>query len=228
MESGTSVDAAQMGAQDFFARARARLTLDVPPGLTDASVIPRHGDHDLDPSVVEAIAAVRPIRPAAVLVGIVERAEPTILFTQRTAHLTDHAGQVSFPGGKIDAADASPAAAALREAEEEIGLTPRFIEPIGYLDIHMTTRGYRIVPTLARVAPGFELRLNTAEVDDAFEVPLAFLMAPENHQRHSRDWNGMTRTFYAMPFGERYIWGATAGILRNLYERIYQSEAVNS
>jgi 8-oxo-dGTP pyrophosphatase MutT (NUDIX family) len=227
MESGVPVDAAQAGAQDFFARARARLTLDAPAGLTDPSVIPRHGDHDLDPSVVEAIAAVRPIRPAAVLVGIVERAEPTVLFTQRTAHLTDHAGQISFPGGKIDATDASPAAAALREAEEEIGLSPRLIEPIGYLDIHMTTRGYRIVPTLARVAPGFELRLNRAEVDDAFEVPLAFLMAPENHQRHSRDWNGMTRTFYAMPFGERYIWGATAGILRNLYERLYRIAAVN-
>jgi 8-oxo-dGTP pyrophosphatase MutT (NUDIX family) len=227
MESGMPVDAAQAGAQDFFARARARLTLDAPAGLTDPSVIPRHGDHDLDPSVVEAIAAVRPIRPAAVLVGIVERAEPTVLFTQRTAHLTDHAGQISFPGGKIDATDASPAAAALREAEEEIGLSPRLIEPIGYLDIHMTTRGYRIVPTLARVAPGFELRLNRAEVDDAFEVPLAFLMAPENHQRHSRDWNGMTRTFYAMPFGERYIWGATAGILRNLYERLYRSAVVN-
>jgi 8-oxo-dGTP pyrophosphatase MutT (NUDIX family) len=226
MESGMPVDAEQAGAQDFFERARARLTLDAPAGLSDPSVIPRHGDHDLDPSVVEAIAAVRPIRPAAVLVGVVERAEPAVLFTQRTAHLTDHAGQISFPGGKIDQTDVSPAAAALREAEEEIGLGARFIEPIGYLDIHMTTRGYRIVPTLARVRPGFELRINRAEVDDAFEVPLAFLMAPENHQRHSRDWNGMRRTFYAMPFGERYIWGATAGILRNLYERIYQSEAV--
>ena len=223
MESGMPADQAQMDAQNFFARARARLTLDAPAGLTDPTIIPRHGDHDLDPSVVEAIAAVRPIRPAAVLVGVVERAEPTVLFTQRTAHLTDHAGQISFPGGKIDATDASPAAAALREAEEEIGLSPRFIEPVGYLYIHMTTRGYRIVPTLARVRPGFELRLNRAEVDDAFEVPLAFLMAPENHQRHSRDWNGMTRTFYAMPFGERYIWGATAGVLRNLWERIYRS-----
>jgi hypothetical protein len=86
----------------------------------------------------------------------------------------------------------------------------------------MTTHGYRIVPTLARITGDFHLHLNRDEVDDAFEVPLAFLMAPENHKRDSRDWNGMTRTFYAMPFGERYIWGATAGILRNLYERIYQ------
>ncbi len=98
----------------------------------------------------------------------------------------------------------------------------RVIEPIGYLDLYLTTFGFRIVPLVARVAPDFSLTLNRDEVDDAFEVPLAFLMAPENHQRQSRDWNGLTRHFYAMPFGERYIWGATAGILRNLYERIYE------
>ena len=112
-------------------------------------------------------------------------------------------------------------AAALREAEEEIGLAADRIEPIGYLDLYLTTFGYRIVPLVARVVPDFALTLNRDEVDDAFEVPLAFLMAPENHQRKSRDWNGLTRHFYEMPFGERYIWGATAGILRNLYERIY-------
>ena len=222
MDAGIPVGQVPAAApRDFFARARARLTLEVPASLSDPSVIPRHGDHDLDPTVVSAIAAVRPIRPAAVLVGIVAREEPMVLLTQRTAHLKDHAGQISFPGGKIEQGDASPAAAALREAEEEIALAPRLVEPIGYLDIHMTTRGYRIVPTLARVAPDFRLTLNRAEVDDAFEVPLAFLMAPENHKLDSRDWNGLTRTFYAMPFGERYIWGATAGILRNLWERVY-------
>jgi len=224
MDAGTPLDQAPAAAtHDFFARARARLTLAVPAGLNDPSVISRRGDHDIDPAVVKAIAAVRPIRPAAVLVPVVARAEPMVLLTQRTAHLKDHAGQISFPGGKIEQGDASPAAAALREAEEEIALSPRLVEPIGYLDIHMTTRGYRIVPTLARVAPDFRLTLNRAEVDDAFEVPLAFLMAPENHKLDSRDWNGLTRTFYAMPFRERYIWGATAGILRNLYERIYKS-----
>jgi 8-oxo-dGTP pyrophosphatase MutT (NUDIX family) len=206
---------------DFFARARARLNLDVPPGLTDETLTPKRGDHDLDPMTV-AIAKVRPIRPAAVLVPVVARAEPMVLLTQRTAHLKDHAGQISFPGGKIDKADASPLAAALREAEEEIGLAADRIEPIGYLDLYLTTFGFRIVPLVACVEPDFSLALNRDEVDDAFEVPLAFLMAPENHQRHSRDWNGLTRHFYAMPFGERYIWGATAGILRNLWERIYR------
>jgi 8-oxo-dGTP pyrophosphatase MutT (NUDIX family) len=205
----------------IFDCARARLNLDVPPGLTDPTIIPERGDHDIDP-VMRAIAEVRPVRPAAVLVPVVDRAEPTVLLTQRATHLPDHAGQISFPGGKIDPGDVSPMAAALREAEEEIGLKSRFIDPIGYLDLYMTTLGYRIVPTLARIAPDFGLDLNRAEVDDTFEVPLAFLMAEENHKLQSREWRGMTRTVYAMPYGERHIWGVTAGILRNLYERIYR------
>jgi 8-oxo-dGTP pyrophosphatase MutT (NUDIX family) len=217
----TKADGEQLSAAEFFARVATRLTLDVPPGLTDPSITPERGDHEVDPVAV-AIAAVRPIRPAAVLVPVIDHAVPTVLLTQRTAHLRDHAGQISFPGGKIDAADASPAAAALREAEEEIGLAPRLIAPIGYLDLYLTTFGYRIVPVIARIEPGFRLRLNAAEVDDAFEVPLQFLMDEANHQRHSREWNGLKRTYYAMSFGERYIWGATAGILRNLYERIYR------
>jgi 8-oxo-dGTP pyrophosphatase MutT (NUDIX family) len=205
---------------DFFARARARLSLDMPAGLSDESIVPARGDHDLDP-MAAAIAAVRPIRLAAVLVPVVARDQPMVLLTQRTAHLKDHAGQISFPGGKIDPADVSPMAAALRETEEEIGLAADRIEPIGYLDLYLTTFGFRIVPLVARIAPEFSLTLNRDEVDDTFEVPLAFLMAPENHHRKSRDWNGLTRHFYEMPFGKRYIWGATAGILRNLYERIY-------
>jgi 8-oxo-dGTP pyrophosphatase MutT (NUDIX family) len=206
---------------DFFSRAKARLTLDVPQGLADPNIIPKRGDHDADP-VMEAIAKVRPIKPAAVLIPVVARAEPMVLLTTRTAHLNDHAGQIAFPGGKIDADDESPAAAALREAQEEIGLEAQFIEPLGYLDVYMTTRGFRIVPTIARVSPGFSLTLNAQEVEDTFEVPLAFLMELTNHQRHSRDWEGMTRHYYAIPFGERYIWGVTAGILRNLHERIYR------
>ncbi len=210
-----------MTADEFFARARARLTLDVPVGITDPAITPAHGDHVADP-VMEKIAAVRPIRPAAVLVPIVDHPEPTVLLTQRSQHLPDHAGQVSFPGGKIDMSDDSPLASALREADEEIGLARLFVEPLGYLDLYMTTLGYRIVPVVARVKPGFALTLNTSEVDASFEVPLAFLMDQNNVQRHSRDWQGMTRHYYAITFGERYIWGVTAGILRNLHERIYR------
>jgi 8-oxo-dGTP pyrophosphatase MutT (NUDIX family) len=222
MEGAAHMDRAAPAADSFFERAGARLSLQVPAGLTDASVVPLAGDHAVDP-VQRAIAEVRPIRPAAVLVPIVRRAEPMVLLTQRTAHLADHAGQISFPGGKIDQGDESPVAAALREADEEIGLDRRFIHPIGYLDLYLTTLGYRIVPTLARIEPDFELRLNRSEVDDTFEVPLAFLMEPANHQRHSREWNGLMRTYYAIPFGQRYIWGVTAGILRNLYDRIYRA-----
>jgi 8-oxo-dGTP pyrophosphatase MutT (NUDIX family) len=209
-----------IGSAEFFDRARARLRFDIPPGLNDASVIPVSGDPGND-RMLQIIAQERPIRPAAVLIPIVDHAEPTVLLTQRAAHLNDHAGQISFPGGKIDATDATPLDAALREAEEEIGLSREFIDPIGYLDLYATGFGFRILPTLARIKPGFKLRINETEVDDAFEVPLAFLMNPANHQLHAKEFRGMERHYYAMPFAERYIWGATAGILRVLYERIY-------
>ena len=212
---------ATLSATEFFARARARLNLEVPAGLSDPTITPARGDHDADP-VMQKVAEVRPIRPAAVLVAVVDHPEPTVLLTQRAQHLPDHSGQISFPGGKIDKTDASPLASALREADEEIGLDRNLVEPIGYLDLYMTTLGYRIVPVIARVTPGFMLTLNAGEVDNAFEVPLAFVMDIANHQRHSRDWQGMTRHYYAISFGERYIWGVTAGILRNLYDRIYQ------
>ena len=216
----TDLRTADVGSAEFFDRARARLRFEIPPGLNDASIIPVSGDPGND-RMLQIIAQERPIRPAAVLIPIVDHAEPTVLLTQRAAHLNDHAGQISFPGGKIDATDASPLDAALREAEEEIGLTREFIDPIGYLDLYATGFGFRILPTLARIKPGFKLRINETEVDDAFEVPLAFLMDPANHQLHSKEFRGMERSYYAMPFAERYIWGATAGILRVLYERVY-------
>jgi len=222
MTDGALSNHSSLTASQFFLRARERLTFDAPAGLTDPHVIPRHNDVNADSAVAAAIAAVRPIRPAAVLVPIIERDEPSVLLTQRTARLNDHAGQISFPGGKIDAGDASPVAAALREAEEEIALPRNFVDPIGYLDIHMTPFGHRIAPVLARVRPGFSLRPNRDEVDEAFEVPLAFLMTPQNHKRESRDWNGLMLSIHAIPFGNRTIWGATAGILRNLYERVYR------
>jgi 8-oxo-dGTP pyrophosphatase MutT (NUDIX family) len=216
----TEPAAVAISSVEFFDRARARLRFDVPAGLTDPSAVPASGDQGTD-RMLQILANELPIRPAAVLIPVVDHAEPTVLLTQRSAHLNDHAGQISFPGGKIDATDASPLDAALREAWEEVGLTRDFIDPIGYLDLYGTSFGFRILPTVARVKPGFKLRISAAEVDDAFEVPLAFLMNPANHQVHRKEFRGMERSFYAMPFGERYICGATAGILRVLYERIY-------
>ena len=213
---------AEIGSDAFFERARARLGFDVPPGLVDPNIVPPSGDPGTD-RMLQIIAREQPVRPAAVLIPVVDHPQPTVLLTQRSVHLAEHAGQISFPGGKIDATDASPRDAALREAEEEIGLDRSFVDPIGYLDLYGTGFGFRILPTLARVRPGFKLVVNHSEVDDAFEVPLAFLMNPENHQVHSKEFRGMERSYYAMPFAERYIWGATAGILRVLYERIYLS-----
>jgi 8-oxo-dGTP pyrophosphatase MutT (NUDIX family) len=210
---------ALFNSAEFFARARARLSFEIPPGLNDASIVPPSGDQGTD-RMLEIIAREQPIRPAAVLIAVVDHAQPTVLLTQRSAHLHDHAGQISFPGGKIDPTDASPLDAALREAWEEIGLVSEFIDPIGYLDLYGTGFGFRILPTVARVRPGFTLRINEDEVDDAFEVPLAFLMDAANHQVHSKEFRGIMRSYYAMPFEERYIWGATAGMLRVLYERI--------
>ena len=209
------------GAQDdFFERARAGLTLEVPPSLLDPMAEGARGDLDLNPSMWEA-AGVTATRPAAVLVPIIDRSEPTVLFTVRTQDLASHAGQVAFPGGKIDPDDESPVAAALREAKEEIGLAPSLIEPLGYLDLYLTFSGFRILPTVARVQRDFLLTLNPSEVTEIFEVPLRFLMTPANLQRRSREWKGISREYYAIPFGDRYIWGITAGIVRNLYDRIY-------
>jgi 8-oxo-dGTP pyrophosphatase MutT (NUDIX family) len=218
----TDVASRTLPRTDFFDRARTLLTFDPPAGLTDPDALPSRGDHDADP-VVKAMAAVRPIKPAAVLIPVIDRAEPMVLLTQRTAHLPQHAGQIAFPGGKIDATDATPLAAALREADEEVGLAANAVEPIGYLDVYMTTLGYRIVPVVARVQPPFTLTLNPGEVEDTFEVPLSFMMEVANHQTHSREWQGMMRTYYAIPFGERYIWGVTAGIFRNLQQKIYSA-----
>lgn len=214
--------APEMSAAEFFARARERLSFDVPPGLLDPGIIPESGDSGTE-RMLEIIAREQPIRPAAVLVPVVDHPQPTVLLTQRSAHLADHAGQIAFPGGKIDATDASPLDTALREAREEVGLQREYIEPIGYLGLYGTSFGFRILPTLARVQPGFKLVLSQAEVDDTFEVPLSFLMNPANHQIQSKEFRGMLRSYYAMPYGPRYIWGATAGMLRMLYERIYLS-----
>ena len=179
------------------------------------------GDHLFNPSFEDLIARDR-LRDAAVLVPVVDRGEEaTVLLTKRTEKLRSHSGQIAFPGGRIDPEDATPEHAALREAEEEIGLDATFIEVIGRMPDYLTGSGYRIAPVLATVRPGFLLTINEDEVDDAFEVPLRFLMDPANHRRESRMWQERERFFYTMPHGERYIWGVTAGILRTLYERLY-------
>ncbi|WP_458761373.1 CoA pyrophosphatase [Afipia sp. TerB] len=221
-QASAVADAASVdiGSNEFFRRARERLSFDIPAGLSDATVLAPTGDFGTD-KMLEIIAKERPIRPAAVLVAVVERDQPTVLLTKRAEHLNDHAGQISFPGGKIDPTDNTPLDAALREADEEIGLKRNFIDPVGYLDIYATSFGFRILPTLARVRPGFELAINATEVDDVFEVPLAFLMDPVNHKLGTKEFRGMKRSFYEMPYEHRYIWGATAGMLRALYERIW-------
>lgn len=216
-ETGPATDD---GSGDFFNRARARLRFDIPAELTDAGIAPSTGDQGRD-FIVQEIARDEPLRAAAVLIPVVARQEPTVLLTRRAAHLSDHANEIAFPGGKIDAADASPVDAALREAWEEVGLPRDFVEPIGYLDLYGTSVGFRILPTVALVKPGFDLRLNAGEVEEAFEVPLSFLMNPDNHKQGWKLSRGRMRSFYEMPFEERYIWGATAGILRVLYERVY-------
>lgn len=173
------------------------------------------GDHDLNPGM-----GVKPnLMPAAVLVGLVDRADSlTVLFTQRTDHLLHHAGQISFPGGHTDPGDATPEETALRETEEEIGLHRRHVETIGRLNRYVTRTGFSITPVVALIRPPFELAPDPHEVEEVFEVPLAFLLDPANHQRHGHEIRGEIREFHAMPFGEYYIWGATAGMLINLYE----------
>lgn len=163
----------------------------------------------------------QPLTPAAVLVPIVLRdAGHTVLLTQRTAHLRDHAGQISFPGGRVEAEDVSPSHTALRETEEEIGLSRERIEIVGFLPEYRTGTGFRVTPVVALVRPPFDLQPDPFEVAEVFEVPLAFLLDPANHQRHSLHYRGALRNYFAMPYGEYFIWGATAGMIRSLSERL--------
>ncbi|WP_425499185.1 CoA pyrophosphatase [Hoeflea poritis] len=180
-----------------------------------------YGDHVLNADIIQRLAS-EPLREAAVLVPLVDHGSHTdILLTQRTANLRTHSGQVAFPGGAIDPEDGSAEVAAMREAEEEIGLPRDFVEPVGRLPQYLTVSGFRITPVLAVVRENYPMQINRHEVEDAFEVPFSFLMDPSNHIRESRVWEGKERHFYTMPYGQRYIWGVTAGILRTLYERLY-------
>ena len=206
---------------DLFLRIDTRIGRDLSPDALDRTVTPPTGDHSLNSWTIST-DFLATARAAAVLVGLVVRdGTINVLLTQRTGDLRDHAGQIAFPGGKMDPGDISPAATAIREAGEEIGLAQETIEVLGYLDPYLTRTGFRIIPVLARLHPPFELRLNPTEVVDVFEVPFAYLMDEANHQLKEREWLGTVRNFYAIEHGERTIWGITAGILRVLYERLY-------
>ena len=204
---------------EFTMRARRHLRAE-PPGPGDPRSDPK-GDHALD--IVKALPGGKP-KAAAVLVPVIAHPdETTVLLTQRATGLRSHSGQIAFPGGRLDEDDGSPLAAALREAEEEIGLEASHVRPLGYLDAYLSGTGYLVTPVVALVAPGAPLSLNPFEVSETFEVPLGFLMDPARHEIHEREWNGRLRRYYAIPFGDRYIWGVTAGIIRNLYERLYRT-----
>ncbi|NKB48115.1 MAG: CoA pyrophosphatase [Alphaproteobacteria bacterium] len=190
--------------------------LDQPVGAPNGAPATRRGDHDLNDADMRPDP---PLVPAAVLVPLVERDEGyTVLLTQRAADLSKHAGQISFPGGRIEDDDPSPELAALREAEEEIGLTADYVDVIGDLDIYEVRTGFEVFPIVGLVRPGFDLTLDQGEVADVFEVPLSFVLDPGNHHRQGRTFYGKMRYFYVLPFEDRYIWGATAGMLINLYE----------
>lgn len=217
------MDRGSFTAEDFKGRAE-RFALPLSAGFDGSGegVALLRGDHDLNPDLALWSGPPGGFRSAAVLIGVVDR-EPgaTVILTRRADHLSSHAGQVAFPGGRADEGDASPAETALREAQEEIGLAPEKVAPIALLEPYRTRSGYSIVPVLALVSEDMALIPHEGEVADVFEVPLAFLMDEANHQREARMWQGRERYFYAMPYEERYIWGATAGILRILYERLY-------
>ncbi len=220
-DAGPSVDIFTEGA--FRARAAACLSRSPTDGVFD----PRSGrtwvksDWDLNPDLIADFAVMEPARPAAVLVPIVARDELTVLLTQRPHTMPHHAGQIAFPGGKVEKSDEDHVAAALREAEEEIGLDRSHVEVLGYLDMYRTGTGFNVAPVVALVQPDFVLKIDTREVEEAFEVPLHFLMDEVNHQKHARPWRGRERHFYAMPYGNRFIWGATAGMLKNLHQKLF-------
>jgi 8-oxo-dGTP pyrophosphatase MutT (NUDIX family) len=207
---------------DFARRLVANGTLSLRPHLLaeppSLSLAPTRGDYDLNPELRPVTP--RTLSPAAVLIPIIARAEPTVLFTRRTEHLSRHAGQVSFPGGRVNTDDRSLVETALRETHEEIGVTEEYISVAGFLDAHETGTGYAILPVVGILREGFTVVPEVNEVAEIFEVPLGFLLDPANHELRSAVWQGRKRDFYAFTYNGHYIWGATAAILVNFRDRL--------
>lgn len=204
-------------------RNRALAVLPPPRSAGGSELKAGASDFDLNPDLAArnvSADAMRAARPAAVLIPVIARPVVTLLFTLRTEHLSAHAGQIAFPGGKCEPQDADALATALRESHEEIGLDPALVEPLGSLDCYLTGTGFRITPVIGLVPPDVPLSLDRNEVAETFEVPLPFLMDLGNYQRHTRTIGGIERHFYAIPFAGRFIWGATAGILRHMRQRL--------
>lgn len=201
-------------------RIRQRIGQQIDRANGEAAPLAR-GDFDLNPDVKKGRTADADLRPAAVLIPIVDRPEGlSVLLTQRTDHLDHHPGQVSFPGGRVEDQDQDAVATALRETEEEIGLDRSYVEVVGTLDQYRTGTGFDVTPVVGLVRAGFTLTLDSFEVAEAFEVPLDFVLDPANHKRESQIWNGEERHYYVFPHDDYYIWGATAGMLINLYDKL--------
>ncbi len=202
---------------DFLRRIEDRLPLDE---ALIADLAPSSSDFDLNPHLPRT----RPValRPAAVLIPILDRADGlSVLLTRRAAHLKAHAGQISFPGGRVEPDDPGYAGAAVREAWEEVGLPAQHVSIVGFLEPYETVTGFQVVPVVGLVRPDFELAIDPNEVAEAFEVPLAFLMDADNHETHEVEFQGQPRLYYAIPYGDYYIWGATAAMLVNFHKRLF-------
>jgi 8-oxo-dGTP pyrophosphatase MutT (NUDIX family) len=206
-----------MTLTDFCSRAQTLLRPDAPLSWD-------RSDDDMNAKARMIPVGVVP-KAAAVLIGIFDGASgPSVLLTQRKATLSKHAGQIAFPGGRLDVGE-TPLQAALREAEEETGLDRQFVEPLGYLDGYLTVTGYFVVPVVARILPGYSLVAQVDEVDEIFDVPLDFLMTASNRETHAREWNGLQRQYFVYPYEKRFIWGATAGMIKNLSDRFEHATA---
>lgn len=223
MEPRHILSAGSGGVELTPAAAAARLRTHAPLGRADEDRrTPQRGDNDLNPDLISTVGE---WTEAAVLVPLIARdVGLQVLLTRRTAHLSDHAGQIAFPGGRIEAWDASPESAALREAEEEVGLDPEAVEIVGQLDAYLTRTGYHVTPVVGLLQPPSQLRADAFEVAELFEVPLAFFLDPKAKQIHSRKDRDRERFYYAFPYDDYYIWGATAGMLVNLVDILQRPE----